>query len=127
MSWHGISREVPCPQCLAPIDVTKTANLRRGNRCIRCGAEVRVSDTYARVLSVLSVVIGVVLLWEFGFRVLNIFVFSPLMGFLVLMIVVRVAPHIVPPGLKLRDAGSFTTLRLTNEADEEQGRKTDRS
>jgi hypothetical protein len=79
------------------------ASLRRGNRCIRCGAEVRVADMYARVLSVLSLVIGVVLMWEFGFRVLNIFVFSPVIWFLVLMVMVRVAPHIVPPRLELRD------------------------
>jgi hypothetical protein len=72
-------RRVPCPRCLAAIDVGKTVTLRRGNRCIGCGAELHIADTYARVLSVLSLVIGIVLMWEFGFRVLNIFIFSPLM------------------------------------------------
>lgn len=119
MSWRDISREVPCPRCLAPIDATKTANLRRGNRCIRCGAEVRVADTYARVLSVLSLVIGVALMGGFGFLVLNIFVFSPLMWFLVLMVMVRVAPYIVPPTLEFRDSGSITTLDLTDRAGED--------
>ena len=112
-------RRVPCPRCLAPIDVTKTANLRRGNRCIRCGVEVRIADTYARVLSVVSGLIGVVLMWELGFRVLNIFVFSPLVWFLVLMVMVRVAVYIVPPRLELRDSGSFTTLGLTEGTEEE--------
>jgi prepilin signal peptidase PulO-like enzyme (type II secretory pathway) len=86
---------------------------------MRCGVEVRIAETYARVLSVLSWLLGVILLWTFHVRLLNIIVFAPLMWLLVLFVMVRVVPYIVPPRLEVHDAGSFTTLGLTNGADEE--------
>jgi hypothetical protein len=73
----------------------------------------------ARVLSVLSMLIGVCLMWEFGVRVFNIFVFAFPMWFLVLCVMVRVVPYIVPPRLELRDSGGFTTLGSLNRAKEE--------
>jgi len=74
---------------------------------------------YSRVLSVLSMVIGVCLMWKYGVPIFNIFVFAFPMWLLVLIVMVRVVPYIVPPRLKLRDSGSFTTLGSLNRAKEE--------
>jgi hypothetical protein len=71
------------------------------------------------MLSVLSMVIGVCLMWEYGVPIFNIFVSAFPMWFLVLIVMVRIVPYIVPPRLELRDSGSFTTLGSLNRAKEE--------
>jgi hypothetical protein len=111
-------RKVQCPQCFGSIQVSK-AILGRDGQCIHCGAKLQVAPIYSRVLSVLSMVIGVCLMWEYGVSIFNIFVFAFPMWFLVLIVMVRVVPYIVPPRLELRDSGSFTTLGSLNRAKEE--------
>jgi hypothetical protein len=56
---------------------------------------------------------------EYGVLIFNIFVFAFPMWFLVLIVMVRVVPNIVPPRLELRDSGSFTTLGSLDRAKEE--------
>jgi len=58
-------------------------------------------------------------MWEYGVPIFGIFVFAFPMWFLVLIVMVRVVPYIVPPRLELRDSGSFTTLVSLNGAKEE--------
>jgi magnesium-transporting ATPase (P-type) len=111
-------RRVQCPQCFGSIAVSM-AMLGRNSQCIRCGAKLQVAPMYWRVLSVLSMVIGVCLMWEFGVPIFNIFVFAFPMWFLVLFVMVRIMPYIVIPRLELRDSGSFTTLGSLNVAEEE--------
>ena len=106
-------RRVQCPQCFGPIPVSK-AIFRRDNQCIHCGVKLQVAPICSRVLSVLSMVIGVCLMWEFGGNVFNIFVFAFPMWFLVLFVMVRIAPYIVPPRLELRDCSGFITLGSLN-------------
>ena len=111
-------RRVQCPQCFGSIPVS-TAILGRNSQYIHCGAKLQAAPIYCRVLSVLSMVIGVCLMWEYGVPIFNIFVFAFPACFLVLIVMVRVVPYIVPPRLELRDSGSFTTLGSLNRATEE--------
>jgi hypothetical protein len=104
-------RRVQCSQCFGSIAVSK-ALLGRDSQCILCGAKLQVAPMYAQVLSVLSMAIGVCLMWAFGVPIFNIFVFAFPTWFLVLFVMVRIAPYIVPPRLELRDSTSFTTLGL---------------
>ncbi|MGB8061535.1 MAG: hypothetical protein WCF26_06560 [Candidatus Sulfotelmatobacter sp.] len=111
---------IQCPRCLASIVVPKSI-YRTGGRCTQCGAELRVSPTYARVLSVLSMWVGVVLLWVVHVRVLDFFVFVVPMWLVVLSIMVRVVPHFVPPRLELRGSSeTVLTLGLTDQGEEEE-------
>jgi hypothetical protein len=107
-----------CPQCFGPIRVS-TKSLRRRNRCARCSSELLISDIYARVLSVVSLVLGVCLLWVIHVRDLSIFFWAVPMWFAVLWVMVRIAPHMIPPRLELRDSGPFTTLDLQDESKED--------
>ena len=111
-------RKVQCPQCFGSIQVSR-AILGRNSQCIHCGAKLQVAPIYSRVLSVLSMVIGVCLMWEYGVPIFSIFVFAFPMWLLVLIVMVRVVPYIVPPRLELRDSGSFTTLGSLNRTTEE--------
>src|SRR5438445_10810691 len=111
-------RKVQCPQCFGAIQVS-TAIFGRNSQCIHCGAKLQVVPIYSRVLSVLSMVIGVCLMWEFGVPIFGIFVFAFPMWLLVLIVMVRVVPYIVPPRLELRDSGSFTILGSLNRTTEE--------
>lgn len=111
-------RRIQCPQCFGALNLS-TAILGRNSQCTRCGAKLQIAPVYARVLSVFSMVIGVCLMCEFGVRAFNIFVFAFPMWFLVLFVMVRVVPLIVPPRLELRDSSSFTTLSLTDRAEEQ--------
>ena|SRR5215469_6515163 len=100
-----------CPQCFGPIPVS-TKSLRRRNKCAGCGSELRVSDIYAQVLSVVSLVLGMCLLWAIRIRDLSIFFWAIPMWFAILFVMVRIAPHLIPPRLELRDSGPFTTIDL---------------
>jgi hypothetical protein len=111
-----------CPQCFGPIP-TSTKSLRRGNKCARCGSELRVSDIYARVLSS-SGVLGVCLLWVIHVRDLSIFFWAVPMWFAVLWVMARIAIHVVPPRLELRDSGPFTSLDLQEQPKKRRGGST---
>jgi hypothetical protein len=116
-------RKVQCPQCFGSIRVSK-AILGRNSQCIHCGSKLQVAPIYSRVLSVLCMVIGVCLMWEYGVPIFSIFVFAFPMWLLVLIVMLRVVPYIVPPRLERRDSGSFTTLgSLSQTADDNHVRR----
>ena len=80
---------------------------RQDFRCPHCGAALKASVFYSRVLVVISGLAGYVLAWEIGIQGPRVCFGIPLgfyllwmpIGFLVLMLLVRVAPFLVPPGL----------------------------
>jgi uncharacterized protein (DUF983 family) len=100
-----------CPRCFGPMPVS-TKSLRRGNKCAQCGSELRMSEIYARVLGVVSMVLGVSLLWAIHVRDLTLSFWAVPMWFVVLSVLVRIAPHVIPPRLELHDSGRFATLDL---------------
>jgi len=57
-------------------------------------------------------VLGVCLLWAIHVRDLRIFFWAVPMWFAVLFLMVRIAPHVIPPRLELHDSGPFITLDL---------------
>lgn len=82
---------VQCPRCLESIPVSKEI-FRKDSRCVRCGAELRVSPTDARVLSVLSGCVGIGILFAVRVRVLDFILLVVPMWLLVLSVMVRVVP-----------------------------------
>ena len=72
---------------------------------------LRISNIYARVLSVASMVLGVCLLWTIRVRDLSIFFWAVPMWFAVLFVMVRMALHVIPPRLELQDSGPLTMTR----------------
>ncbi len=101
-----------CPRCRADISMSK--KIFAGDfQCPRCGVQVYVSGIYVRTLVVLSALLGSLLVWAIGIR--SIFSFclvAPLALFPVLLIIIRVAPHVLRPTFALLKPGTFTTLRL---------------
>ena len=59
-----------------------------------------------------SMVLGVGLLWAIHVQDLSIFFWAVPMWFAFLFVMVRIAPHVIPPRLELHDSGPFTTLDL---------------
>jgi hypothetical protein len=70
---------------------------REDFRCIQCEVPLHVSATYSRVAVLLSAVISLALLWELGIRDIRLFLFYLPLGFLILTVIARVAPFVVPP------------------------------
>jgi len=115
-----IEEVIQCPRCLGSIDAPKMVIVQK-RYCARCGAELQIAPLYARVLSVLSLLVGVGLLLAFHVGPFKIFVFAIPMWLLVLWVIVRVAPRIVFPRLEVRDSGSITTLGITTRTEEKIG------
>jgi hypothetical protein len=111
-----------CPQCFGPIPVS-TKSLRRGNKCTGCGSELRISNIYARVLSVVSGVLGVGILWAIHVRDVTIFLWAVPMWFAVLWVMVRIAIRVIPPRVELSGSGPFTTLDLQDRSKEDGARR----
>lgn len=110
-----------CPACRDSIPVS-TAIFREGFRCPRCGVVLHVSPTYGRTLVLLSALIGFVLVWLIGARdLVRLSLFGLPTAFLVMTVLVRVVPHLVPPSLLLRGPEHSTTLGLTDNSDEDSG------
>jgi hypothetical protein len=108
---------VQCPQCLGSIKVSARI-FRRDFQCPHCGARLRTAPTYSRVLSVLSLLIAVGVLWVVRNRV-DFLLFMIPVWFLVLFLLVRVVPPLVPPRLEGRDSTGVTTLGLEGQGREE--------
>jgi len=102
---------IQCPRCLGSFLASRSV-YRTGGRCAQCGVELRASPTYARTLSVLSMWIGVVILWVVRVRVLDFVLLLLPLWLMVLAVMVRVVPHFVPPRLEPPDSTSMTTLGL---------------
>jgi len=105
---------VRCPQCLGNNPVSKDV-FRKGYRCVRCGAGVIASALYARVLSVLSMLIGGGVLLAIPVRPVTFFILIVPVWLLVLSGMVRVAPYFVSPRLDVRDSSMVTTLGILDE------------
>lgn len=120
-----------CPQCNFRMSFDKEV-FGRDFRCEQCGAKLLVSETYTRVLGIISIVLGFGLPWVVHVPKLLISALGPLAGFvavlalgfplafLVLFLMVRVVPRLISPPLVLRHNDSVTTLNLTVADDENQ-------
>lgn len=114
-----------CPSCHSHVAFDK--GLFRGARCQECNSTVWVSQTYIRVLMLLSFLAAQGLLWVVNVRKL----FYPTLGvpfgflaslwlafpvaFFILTVLVRTVPRMAAPTLVLRDWGSVTTLGIAAE------------
>jgi len=100
-----------CPRCNEGIQPSKQI-FRREFRCPQCGVLLYVSTSYLRTLFVLSTVVGVgVIAFAIGIRnPVRLFLFGIPLGFVALMLLVRLAPYFRPPVFQLRDPEFLTTL-----------------
>jgi hypothetical protein len=104
-----------CPQCGGRVPLSMLL-FRRDSRCIRCRVPVHVSPMYSRVLVLLSAFASIVLLWELGVRDLRLLLFYLPVGFLILTVMVRVAPFVVAPRLYVGEVSGTTRLHLSEES-----------
>ena len=105
-------RGVRCPQCGRRMPLSKLL-FRENFRCIRCQVPLHVSVAYSRVLVLLSAFTSLVLLWELGIRDLRLFLFYLPLGFLILTVMVRVAPFVVRPRIYVGKPSAITKLDLS--------------
>jgi len=85
-----------CPSCNDRIAASKVI-FREESRCPQCGSALHVSGAYGRALVLLSLVIGFFLVWIVGVRdMVHFCLFWLPTAFLVLTVVVRVAPFVLP-------------------------------
>jgi hypothetical protein len=107
-----VRRGVRCPQCSRRMPFSKLI-FREDFRCIQCQVPLHTSVLYSRVLVLLSAVLSLALLWIFGIRDLRLFLFYLPLGFLILTVVVRVAPFVVLPHLYVGKSSVITKLDLS--------------
>jgi|SRR5260370_15146427 len=105
-------RGVRCPQCGRRMPLSKLL-FREDFRCIRCQVQLHVSVAYSRVLVLLSALTSLAVLWGLGIRDLRLFLFYLPLGFVILTVVVRVAPVVVPPRLYVGKPSVITELDLS--------------
>jgi uncharacterized paraquat-inducible protein A len=105
---HGVQ----CPQCGGRIPVSKLI-FREGFRCVRCETPLYVSGAYSRVLLLLSALASLAIFWLLGVRDLRLFLFCIPLAFLILTLVVRVAPFVIRPRLYAGRPSSITKLDLS--------------
>ena len=115
-----------CPECGLRMAFDKRV-FRQGFLCEQCGAKLLVSETYSRMLVVISIVLGFGLPWVVHLAKLLILVLGPLAGFIavlalgfplafvVLSLMVRVVPRLISPPLVLCHNDPITVLNLTAE------------
>ncbi len=110
-----------CPACSGSVEISRSI-FRDDFRCPHCGVALGVSALYTRLLVLFSILLAVALVWGVvirgvpsclvclptGFLVLGI----PI-GFLLLTLLVRIAPFLVKPTLVLRQHYHLTSLNLT--------------
>src|SRR6266704_1744049 len=104
-------RDVCCPHCDARISISKRI-FREDLQCSRCQTPLHVSVNYSRALGLLSGLLSFVLLWVVGIRNLWLLLLFLPFGFLILTVVVRVAPFIVHPRLYVGKPSFFVKLGL---------------
>lgn len=102
---------VSCPSCSAQLPISKSL-FRQDLRCSRCQTRLHVSVNYSRALILLSAGLSLVLLWAAGIRNLWLFVLYLPLGFTIATVVVRIAPFIVRPPLRVGEPGFFVRLDL---------------
>ena len=111
-----------CPSCESHVMFRK--ELFQGAHCKECGSMLFVPATYSRILVVVAIIAAEALLWvgnirtlfypalgvEFGFFA-SLFLGFPV-AFLLLTVMVRTIPRVIPPRLVSRQTATVTTLRL---------------
>jgi predicted RNA-binding Zn-ribbon protein involved in translation (DUF1610 family) len=121
--------QMRCPRCNLEIAFAKEVF---GNdfHCPRCGARLLVSETYGRMLMVISIVLGFGLPWITQLHKLLIPALGPLAGFIavlasgfplafvVLFFMLRLVPRLISPPLVFRHNDPITALNLTAEQEE---------
>ena len=117
-------KSAACPGCSSAVEISKSF-FGLDYRCPHCGAALKVSPLYLRILVLFSVLVGYVLAWGIGiyspracFGVpWGFYLFWMPIGFLVLSFLVRVAPFLVCPTLVLRHPfeSHLTTMNLTSD------------
>ena len=115
-------RTLPCPACSKSLELSRLVFLPNFT-CRHCGVALKVSLPYSRSLGVLSVLLGYALAWEgskifppsylFGIPTLFLLLWAPI-GYLFLIVLVRVAPFLVKPRLVREWPSEFTKLGLTS-------------
>lgn len=108
----GQTGRTRCPRCGGQIPASKLL-FREDFHCVRCDAPLHVGVTYSRVLVLLSLLVSLAVLWATGARDVRLLLFYLPLGFLILTIVVRLAPFVVPPRLQLGKPTAFTRLDLS--------------
>jgi len=109
-----------CPACSSPVEISRSI-FRDDVRCPHCGVALGVSTLYSRLLVVLSISLAVALVWGVAIHgvpsCLICIATGLLLGipvaFLVLTLLVRIAPFLVKPTLVLRQRYQVTSLNLT--------------
>ncbi len=126
---RSIGNRMTCPQCNLEMAFAKEV-FSNHFHCPRCGTKLFVSETYGRLLMVISIVIGFSLPWVTRLHKLLIPALGPLTGFvavlalslplafIVLFFVLRVVPRLISPPLVLRRNDPITALNLTGEQGE---------
>jgi hypothetical protein len=115
-------RTMSCPACSKALEVSRFVFLRNF-ACRHCGVALKVSLSYLRTLVGLSVLLGYTLAWEasrvfppsylFGIPTLFLVLWMPI-GYLCLIVLVRVVPFLAKPKLVLEWPSEFTSLNLTS-------------
>jgi len=116
-------RTVPCPACSSPVGVSRLVFLP-DFRCQHCGAALKISPMYGRMVVLVGVILGYSLAWEAGIRgpvsrllvvPFGFILLAIPLAFLVLMLLFWIAPFLVPPTLVIRGliASYMTTLNLS--------------
>jgi len=115
-----------CPKCNLLIGFDREA-FRRDFTCKQCGVKLVVSQTYSRMLVLLSLVFGFGLPWVAQFQKFLIPALGPLVGFIailamgfplafaILFLLVRTLPHLVPPSLVPSNNEGTIRLNLNEE------------
>jgi hypothetical protein len=109
MSQNAKSRGT-CPICSHPVEISKKV-FAADFHCEHCGALLRVSTLYTRIVVLFCSLLGYALAWKIGEHSLVVFfwgvtwVFLLLclpLSFLILSFLARIAPYLVTPPLILR-------------------------
>ena len=121
-------RTVPCPACSKPVEMSRHI-FRSSFVCPHCGIALKVSLSYVRFLAFLGFFLGFATVWKvsricppsylLGFIPTLFVVLGIPIGYLFLIVFVRVAPLIVKPKLVLEWPREFTTLSLTARSEDE--------
>jgi hypothetical protein len=105
-------KRLRCPLCHCNLLISRLMFLG-GLPCPQCGSILRVSTAYQRGVNLFSAVVGFLLVWIGGVR--NSVLFSMLWvptALVILAVVLRIAPIVVPPVLVVGRPSNLTTLGL---------------
>src|SRR5438270_5365359 len=116
------SKSVECPACSGALEISRSV-FRSDFRCPHCGAALEVSVLYTRFIVLLSLILACPPAWEIGilgprscfFGIpWGFYLFWLPLGFLILTVLVRIAPSLVRPTLVVRRPHHFMALNLTS-------------